>query len=424
MQIFAQRRTQLLNQIADNSLVILAAAPEYPFTSGVNYPYHQDSYFYYLTGLSSTPAYLVLYKIKQQVTSLLLTPVNTAKDELWHGKKPALAQLQQQYKFDRVEDIAQTNQIIQPLIEQVQKVYLDTGKLEQNEQLAQILTSHGEIAKLANVRPLIDQMRLIKDSLELDNMRRAVEISTQAHLEVMRECRPGSYEYTLAGKFVGHCISSGAAHQGYPPIVAAGANALTLHYTDNNQPLQDGDLLLIDAACEYNHYSADITRTYPVNGKFSSEQAAIYQLVLDAQQAAIAVIKPGVAYELIHAAAVECLVSGLLELKILTGDKQQIIADKAYQEFYPHSTGHWLGLDVHDVGNYKLDGQSMPLQENMLLTVEPGLYIRSGSSAASKWHGIGVRIEDDILVTSSTAEVLSAQVPKAIAEISRVMRGG
>jgi Xaa-Pro aminopeptidase len=267
-------------------------------------------------------------------------------------------------------------------------------------------------------------MRLRKNPVELATMRRAAKLSAAAHQALMRRCEPGCYEYELAALFSFHCQQQGARELAYPSIVGGGNNACVLHYTANTALLVDGDLVLVDAGCELGCYASDITRTFPVNGRFSEPQRILYELVLAAQQAAIDQIRPGNVWDQPHAAAVEVLTEGLLRLGLLQGSLDKAIQDKSYQRFYMHRTGHWLGLDVHDVGTYQIGKASRQLEVGMVLTVEPGLYIPRGSQdVAEQWQGIGIRIEDDVVVSADGPEVISQDAPKTVAEIEAIMAG-
>jgi Xaa-Pro aminopeptidase len=282
----------------------------------------------------------------------------------------------------------------------------------------------GAIApeQLHNVLPLVHEMRLKKSPQELAIMRQAGEISCQAHIQAMEVCQPGLMEYQLEAEFIYHFMRSGSRAAAYNTIVGGGANACVLHYVENTEALQDGDLVLIDAGCELHSYAADITRTFPVNGRFSEAQGALYQLVLDAQLAAIEQIKPGLDCHAPHRAAVKVLTQGLLDLGLLSGSVDELIEGEKYRQFYMHGTGHWLGLDVHDAGRYKIDGESRPLEAGMVMTVEPGLYIApDDDSVDESWRGIGIRIEDNVVVTETGYEVITQAVPKTIDEIEGLM---
>jgi Xaa-Pro aminopeptidase len=268
----------------------------------------------------------------------------------------------------------------------------------------------------------LHEMRLYKSRYEIKLMRKAAEISTKAHKRAMKNCRPGMYEYQLEGELISEFIQNGARYTAYPPIVASGKNACILHYTNNSDEIIDGDLLLIDSGAEYQCYASDITRTFPANGKFSKAQRDIYNLVLSAQSAAINEIKPGKHWNEPHDAAVRVLTEGMVELGVLKGDPEKLIKNDDYTKYYMHRTGHWLGMDVHDVGDYKLDGEWRMLEAGMVMTVEPGLYLPANSkSLPNQWRNIGVRIEDDVLVTKDGYDILSKDAPKTIDEIEELM---
>lgn len=270
---------------------------------------------------------------------------------------------------------------------------------------------------------ILHEMRLFKSAAELKLMRRAAEVSANAHVKAMQVCKAGMYEYQIEAEMIYHFIQNGLRAVAYPSIVAGGKNACTLHYTENASKLKSGDLLLIDAGAECDHYAADITRTFPISGRFSEPQKQLYQLVLDAQAAALEQIKPGVPWNMAHEASVETITKGLVSLGLLKGKLKKLIKDEKYKLFYMHRIGHWLGMDVHDVGNYKIDQEWRLLEAGMVLTVEPGLYIPADcKSVDEKWRGIGIRIEDDILVTAQGYEVLTSSVPKEIAEIEALMQ--
>jgi Xaa-Pro aminopeptidase len=276
-------------------------------------------------------------------------------------------------------------------------------------------------AEIRDVRVELDEMRLIKDAHEIADMRRAADISAAAHCRAMRATSPGRFEYEIEAELMHEFRRCGAQAPAYSPIVAGGANACILHYVGNSQSLRDGDLLLIDAGCEVDSYAADITRTFPVSGKFSPAQRDVYELVLAAQQAAIAQIAPGKPWDAPHDAAVRILAQGMLDLKLLSGSVDGVIESGAYRRFYMHRTGHWLGMDVHDAGEYKVDGEWRPLQAGMTLTVEPGCYIRAADDVPRALWNIGVRIEDNALVTAAGCEILTTAAPRTISEIEALM---
>ena len=409
----------MADKMRDNSMLIVLASKEYPFTQGVNYPYHQDSNFYYLTGINQPQCILVMYKHKNHLHTELFMHIQTMQDIIWHGKQLTQSNVLVDYKIDAVQDIKHFAGAIINQLPDYDFCYLDKHRLADYGN--SVMSAIQDNCQVEELNDSINKMRLIKDEYEIHSLTKAVEISSNAHILAMQSVYSTIYEHEVAGKFIGRCMELGALHQAYPPIVAGGERALGLHYTENNKQIKSGELMLIDAACEYNHYTADITRTYPVDGKFSREQAALYDLVLYAQQSAIEVIKPNTPYKLIHDTAVSCLVAGLIDLNILTGSLEDNIFKQTYKKFYPHSTGHWLGLDVHDVGNYTQSNSSTLLSANMLLTVEPGLYIYPDNQVDEKWHNIGIRIEDDVLVSSVGHEILSHTVPKMRTEVEKII---
>jgi Xaa-Pro aminopeptidase len=280
---------------------------------------------------------------------------------------------------------------------------------------------HGPVEFIA-LDHYLHEMRLYKSAAEVQRMRQAAKITAAAHVRLMQTCRPGMHEYELEAEFIHECATRGARFQAYPSIVGGGGNACVLHYVDNRDELKDGDLVLVDAGCEYGYYASDITRTFPVNGRFNPAQRAIYELVLAAQEAAIAKVKPGNHWNDPHDAAVRVITKGLIDLGLLKGTLTHLIKEQAYAKFYMHRTGHWLGMDVHDVGDYKVDGAWRELEPGMTLTVEPGIYIPAGMrGVAKKFWNIGIRIEDDVLVTADGHEVLTRDAPKAVAEIEALM---
>jgi len=280
---------------------------------------------------------------------------------------------------------------------------------------------HGPVEFIA-LDHYLHEMRLYKSAAEVQRMRHAAKITSAAHVRLMQTCRAGMHEYELEAEFIHECASRGARFQAYPPIVGGGGNACVLHYVDNGDELKDGDLVLVDAGCEYGYYASDITRTFPVNGRFSPAQRALYEMVLAAQEAAIAKVKPGNHWNDPHDAAVRVITKGLVDLGLLKGMVPRLVKEQAYAKFYMHRTGHWLGMDVHDVGDYKVDGAWRELEAGMTLTVEPGIYIPAGMRGVpKKFWNIGIRVEDDVLVTSDGHEVLTRDAPKSVAEIEALM---
>lgn len=399
---FAGRRAQLLAQMAPGAIAVLATAPEVTRNRDVHYPYRHDSAFYYLTGFTEPEAALVLVAADGQspARSLLFCREKNAAREIWEGVRCGPEAARATYGFDEACPI---------------------GDLD--ARLAQLP------ATVQDVTVLVDAMRVVKDAIEQATMLRAATISGHAHARAMRAARPGMFEYALEAELLYEFRRHGAQAPAYPAIVATGANACVLHYSANNAQTQDGDLVLIDAGCELDSYASDITRTFPVNGVFSAPQRQLYELVLAAQAAALAAVAPGLPYSGIHDAAVRVLTAGMLDLGLLdrakVGSVDDAIDARAFTRFYMHGTGHWLGLDVHDAGLYRDEARegspSRSLKSGMALTVEPGIYVRPAQDVPEQFWNIGIRIEDDVIVTDAGARILSGAAPKTIKEIEAWM---
>jgi len=427
---FRRRREDLMHMMEPSSIAILPAAPPSIRNRDVHYPYRPDSDFYYLTGFAEPEAVAVLIPKREQAEYVLFCRERDETKERWNGPIAGQKGAVHQYGADDSFPIGDLDDILPRMLEQVQRVYYAMGcNADLDQRMADWLNRirskartgvHGPVEFIA-LDHYLHELRLFKGTEEIQAMRTAADISAQAHLRVMHTCRPGMAEYGLEAEFLHECTSRGARHQAYSPIVGGGVNGCVLHYEDNQAALKDGDLVLIDAGCEYDYYASDITRTFPVSGRFSPAQRELYELVLEAQQAALKKIKPGNHWNEPHEAAVRTLTRGLLELRILSGTSRSIaklIREEKYKPFYMHRTGHWLGMDVHDVGAYKVDGEWRLLEPGMCLTVEPGLYIAPHAKGVHKrWRGIGIRIEDDVVVTEAGHEVLSAAAPKTVAEI-------
>ncbi len=428
MDEYVTRRSKLAAQLRNGSIAILRGAAIKIRNNDADHPFRQDSNFYYLTGFNEPNAVLALSKDeKGNVSYVLFNQASDSVAEVWTGKRIGQDNACKIYKADKSYDIADIDAVMPELFVSKQIIYYPLGS---DEQLDLNILNWLKLSKsksatfvpdtLTDILPFVYELRLFKSDKELEFMRKAAVISAHAHLSLMRSCKAGMQEYQLEAIFNSQCLDAGCRALAYNSIVAAGNNSCTLHYTTNDQTLIAGDLVLVDAGGEYNNYAADITRTFPVNGKFTEPQQLIYNLVLKAQLAGIAEVKPGNTWDRVQIVIVEILVKGLIDLGILTGDYKQLIKDNAYKKFYMHSSGHWLGLDVHDAGKYKINGQWRKFEPGMVLTVEPGLYISNDiPGIESKWLGIGVRIEDDILVTRKGHEVLSSAAPKTIEEIER-----
>ena len=430
---FAANRNALFESMENNSIAVIPSAALHVRNRDAEFPFRQSSDFFYLTGFTEDNACLVLVKKLDatsneiQTQSILFCQPKVKEMEIWTGYRLGPEAAIENLSMDTAVSIEELDKQLPDLMSDTEIVYGLWGSVKDWDQslIAAIekvklkaRTGVSAPTGMLAVEPLLHELRLIKSDAEIAIMKSAADLSAAAHIKAMEAVKPGMYEYQLEGLIRNHCAQQGSRFDAYSSIVGSGENACILHYTANDQEIQNGDLILIDAGCEINHYASDITRTFPANGKFSDEQKALYQLVLDAQLAAIDAVKPGNTFNHPHEAALLVLTQGLVELGLLTGDVDELIKKEAYKPFYMHKTGHWLGLDVHDVGAYKIKGQWRELKPGMVLTVEPGLYVAPDEmSVDEKWRGIGIRIEDDILVTDSGHQVLSENVPKSVAEV-------
>ncbi len=429
---FAARRKRLMQWMGPNAIAILPAASEKVRSRDVDYAYRQDSDFWYLTGFNEPEAVAVLIPNRKHGEFILFNREKDPLQESWHGKRLGQEGVMQQLGADDAFPITDIDDILPGLMEGKERIYFELGvNPEFDQQILEWRNQLSQPQKKAAARPgeMIDlkhhlhEMRLIKTQAEIQRMRYAANASAKAHKALMRACAPGKTEMLMEAELLYHYAQNGCRHAAYPSIVAAGDNANILHYIENDSELQAGDLLLVDAGCEFEYYASDISRTIPINGSYSEPQAQLYDLVLKAQLAAIEMVKPGNHWNDIHDKAVEVITQGLIELKILKGALKDNLAKETYKEFYMHKTGHWLGLDVHDVGDYQVHGQSRLLEAGLVLTVEPGIYIsKDNRKVAKKWRGIGIRIEDDVLVTKTGYDILSKAAPKQRDEIERWMQ--
>jgi Xaa-Pro aminopeptidase len=412
-------------------VAIVPTAPELVRNRDAHFPYRFDSYFYYLTGFREPEAVLVVVAGGKKPKSILFCRDRDPEREVWDGFRYGPEAAREAFGFDEAHSISRLDALMPGLLADCGIVHCHLGADSAwdarlfrwvNEVRGQVRRGITVPDEIKDIHTLLDEMRLVKDAQELDVMRRAAAISAGAHRRAMRAARPGMGEFEIEAELLHEFRSHGAQAPAYTPIVAAGAHACVLHYVENSGQMKDGELLLIDAGCELDGYASDITRTFPVNGRFTAPQRAVYELVLAAQAAAIAEVRPGNAWEAPHLAAVRTISQGLIDLKLLTGGVDEVIERESYKQFYMHRTGHWLGLDVHDAGDYKRGGEWRPLVPGMVLTVEPGCYIRNGAGVAREFADIGIRIEDDVLVTEAGYEVLSRDAPKAIADIEALMR--
>jgi Xaa-Pro aminopeptidase len=428
---YSQRRTQLMAQMEDNSIAIVPAAVETVRNRDVEHPFRQDSDFYYLSGFAEANACLVLIPGRKEGEYIFFCEDKNPALEIWTGRRVGPTGAATDFFADEAYPIEALDTILPGLIEGKDRIYTEMGANSKfDNQLAHWVNQVKAMVRKGAQVPheysaldhLLHEMRLIKSPAEIEMMQKAADISAAAHCRAMKTAKPGCLEYQLEAEILHEFTREGSRWPAYPSIVGGGENACILHYTNNDMMIEDGGLILIDAGCELDYYAADITRTFPVNGKFSPEQKSLYELVLKAQLAAIEQVKPGLSWNAAHEVAVEVLVTGLVELGLLNGDIEQLIEDESYKVFYMHRTGHWLGMDVHDVGEYRINKEWRPLQEGMTLTVEPGLYIAPDCEEVDpRWRGIGIRIEDDVVVTATGNHILSHKVPKTVAEIEALM---
>ncbi len=428
---FARRREQLMSQMEPNSIAILPAATEKIRNRDADYRFRQDSDFFYLSGFAEPEAVVVLVPGREHGEFILFCRDRDRTREIWDGYRAGPEGACKDFQADDAFPITDIDDILPGLIEGRERVYYSMGRDQQFDQQvmgwvnairSQVRSGATPPGEFLNLDHLLHDQRLFKRASEVHIMREAAQISADAHCAAMKICEPGMYEYQLEAELMHRFMRAGSRAAAYNSIVGSGDNACILHYVENTRQMKAGDLVLIDAGCELEHYASDITRTFPVSGKFSKEQKAIYQLVLDAQAAAIAAVKPGNHWNEPHEVSVKVITEGLVELGLLKGDVDKLISEEKYKQFYMHKIGHWLGMDVHDVGDYKIDGQWRVLEPGMVMTVEPGIYIApDDESVAKKWRGIGVRIEDDVLITKTGYDILSKDVPKSVDEIEALM---
>ncbi|MPZ44894.1 MAG: M24 family metallopeptidase [Betaproteobacteria bacterium] len=426
---FTARRERLARAMGEG-VAIVPTAPERVRNRDASFPYRFDSYFYYLTGFTEPDAVLVVIGGAAPRSILFCRPKNEER-EIWDGFRYGPQAARETFEMDEAYPIEALDEQMPTLLGDRERLYFSLGADPHwdarvtgwlNSVRLRSRTGVRAPAEVVDLPSILDEMRLIKDAHELATMRRAAAISTSAHRRAMRFARPGLHEYEIEAELMHEFLRHGAQAPAYTSIVAAGANACVLHYISNRALLEPNELLLIDAGCELDGYASDITRTFPVSGRFEGAQKALYELVLAAQADAIAAVAPGRSFSDPHDAAVRTLAQGMLDLGLLQGSLDSVIESGAYRRFYMHRTGHWLGLDVHDAGEYGAEGRWKPLASGMVLTVEPGIYVRPGEGVPDAFCNIGIRIEDDVLVTPGGCEVLTTAAPKSIAEIEAVMR--
>lgn len=430
---YARRRRQLMRMAGDDAILVLPAAPERIRSRDTHYPYRQDSDLLYLTGFPEPEAVLVLVPGRKHGEVILFCRERDPEREGWDGPRFGPEGAIEAFGLDDAYPITDLDDILPGLLEGRSRVYYHFGRDQEfdlkligwlNRVRAMVRQGAQPPHEFLELGHLLDELRLFKDRDELKLMQRAADISVMAHRAAMRVVRPGIREYELQAELE-RVFRQHDAEPAYSSIVGAGTNACVLHYRSNSAQALDGDLVLVDAGAEYRGYAADITRTFPANGRFSKEQRALHDLVGAAQAAALAQARPGVPYEAGHVAAVETLTEGLLKLGLLKGRLEKNLADGSYKRFYRHKTGHWLGLDVHDVGEYRIDGESRLLEPGMVFTIEPGLYVSEDDETVdAKWRGIGIRTEDDVLVTRDGCQVLTDALARSAGEIEDFMASG
>jgi len=429
-QEYLRRRQALLATMKPGSAALIFAAPEATRSNDSEYPYRQSSDFWYFTGFNEPEAVLVLIKSDDTHNhSVLFNRVRDLTAEIWFGRRLGQEAAPEKLGVDRALAFSEINEQLAQLLNGLDEVYHAQGEYAYADEI--VFTALNTLRKgsrqnlkapasVTDWRPVVHEMRLFKSPEELEVMRRAGEISALAHTRAMERCHPGMFEYQLEGEILHEFTRHGARFPSYNTIVGGGENGCILHYTENESELRDGDLVLIDAGCEYKGYAGDITRTFPVNGKFTPAQRAIYDIVLDSLETALTLFRPGTTIQEVTGEVVRIMVTGLVNLEILKGDVEQLIAENAHRAFFMHGLSHWLGLDVHDVGFYGPD-RSRVLEPGMVLTVEPGLYIAPDADVPAQYRGIGIRIEDDIVITETGNENLTATVVKKADDIEALM---
>lgn len=426
-----RRRKRLMDMIGSDSIAIIPTASVYIRNRDVEFPFRPDSDFYYLTAYPEPEAVAVLIPDRADGEFILFCRESDEEMETWHGRRAGLEGALEIYGADDAFPIEDMDDILPGLIEGHERIFYNMGSDQNFDQRVMAWVKQirdkartGVVApdEFISLNHFLHDMRLYKSRLEIKLMRQAAKISSKAHQRAMQNCKPGMHEYQIEAELIHEFIRNGARAAAYPSIVGSGANGCILHYTENQDEINDGDLLLIDAGAEYHGYASDVTRTFPASGRYSTAQRQAYDLVLAAQLAAIEEVKPGNHWNDPHDAAVRVLTEGMVELGILKGDPEELIKDQDYTKYYMHRTGHWIGMDVHDVGDYKLDGEWRMLEPGMVMTVEPGLYLPAEMRGLpKKWWNIGIRIEDDVLVTKDGYEVLSKDAPKQADEIEELM---
>ena len=430
---YRRRRSNLMGMMTPDTIAIIPGAKTRTRNRDVDYVFRQDSDFWYLTGFNEPESILVLAPGREHGETILFCEERDERHELYNGERLGPDRVSQVLGVDDGFPISDIAEILPGFIEGCQTIYVTLGDHPEFDRrllgwVADIRAREAGGAippgEFVALKHLLHEQRLVKSAAEVRLMRAAASITAEAHVRAMQTCRPGMNETALEAELTYTFMRRGARSSAYPSIVGGGVNACVLHYIDNDADLKDGDLVLIDAGCEYQHYAADLTRTFPVSGKFTKAQTAIYEIVLEAQKLGIEACRVGAAFNVPHDAALAAMVEGLVDLELLDGDVGAILEEESYRDFCPHKTSHWLGIDVHDVGDYRVDGTWRTLEPGMVLTIEPGIYmpaVERLQHVPARWRGLGIRIEDDVLITKDGPEVLTASVPKEISDIEALM---
>lgn len=428
--MYRARRRRLLAAMGERSVCVIPSAPTAIRNNDVEHEYRQESDFYYLTGLDEPESVLVLTNVHDEHEAVLFVRPRNPEREVWDGPRAGVDGAVERFGADAAFEIAELSAKLPEYFANAERLLYRLGRdRDLDARVIDALETARRKHRLGKDYPteIVDparnlhEQRLVKDAHEIAIMRRAAEITRDAHLAAMRVARPGAYEYEVEAEILRVFRARGSERPAYGCIVGSGPNATILHYRKNDRRMNDGELLLIDAGCELEYYASDVTRTFPVDGRFTAEQRAIYDVVLEAQEKCIAATKPGTTLEAVHRIAVRELTAGLIELGLVEGPLDEALEKERYKPFYMHRTSHWLGMDVHDVGKYFPRGEARVLEPGMVLTIEPGLYIGVNAEVEARWRGIGVRIEDDILVTADGRENLTAAIPKAPAELEDIL---
>ena len=426
--IYKNRRNNLKNSLPDNSVLLIPGAELLYRNADSTFPFRQDSSFYYMSGFCEPSSLIAIVKDKENISSIAFVPPKDKLKEIWDGYRAGPIGAVEDFLFDKAFDNTQIDVMLPDMLHGSEQVLYPIGKKQGFDQKVIDWTTsaaskdrHSKSINIIDASSIIGNTRLIKDDHEIALIKEACDISAEAHIAAMKSVKNGDSEQQIESLYIYEFSKRGARYPAYNPIVAGGENACVLHYVENNQILEESDLLLVDAGCEYQMYAADITRTFPVSGKFSEEQLAVYEVVLDAMNAAIDCVKEGNSIMKPQEASEKVITEGLVKIGLLEGDPAELHKSGAYKDFYMHKIGHWLGLDVHDAGDYMEGDEFMKFKPGMITTIEPGIYISSSMNVDDKWKGIGVRIEDDILVTKDGNENLTKKVPSDPKEIESLM---